>query len=60
MHNIEYIRNLMLIHREFGHLVTDETKNKFDMTITAAIIALSEYDELTDEEVAEVDVSQVH
>lgn len=60
MNNKEYIRNLMLIHREFGHLVTDETRVKFDETITAAIIALSEHVELTNEEVDENNVSKIH
>ena len=46
MNNEKYIRNLMVIHRDFNHLVTKETLPTFDETITAAIIALSKAEEI--------------
>ena len=60
MNNIEYIRNLMVIHREFHHQVTDETKTKFDETITAAILALDRCDNLSSEEVDGNNLSKVY
>ena len=60
MNNVKYIRNLMYIHREFHHLVTDETKSQFDDTITAAILALDKCSELSDEEVEQNKLSEVY
>jgi len=53
MNNMEYIRNLMVIHRDLAHHITDSTKVKFDETISAAILALSRCEELTEKEVKE-------
>lgn len=60
MNNVEYIRNLMCIHRELAHHITDETKVKFDETITAAILALDKCDNLSTEEVCENNLSKVY
>ena len=60
MNNVEYIRNLMFIHREFAHHITDSTRGMFDETITAAILALDKCDDLSTEEVRKNDLSKLH
>lgn len=57
MNNQEYIANLMVIHRDLAHHITDKTITKFDETIAAAILALSKCENLTEEVNAEDEVS---
>lgn len=46
MNNRQYISNLMAIHRDLAHMVSDETRHLFDATIVAAVIALSKAEEI--------------
>lgn len=60
MNNSKYISNLMVIHRSMSHLITNDTMQKFDETITAAIIALQRCDDIFDEEEAEDELPELH
>ena len=60
MNNVKYIRNLMYIHRELQHLITNETKSEFDNTIIAAILALDKCSKLSDEEVEQNNLPEVY
>ena len=56
MNNEEYVRNLMVIHRELYHHISEDTMNKFDETIAVAILALSECGDFSEGKVSKHEV----